>query len=46
MFNSGPAPVCMGEVDINGNGSELNIEDLVYLVNYMFNGGPAPVPCS
>ena len=29
--------------DINHNGSGPDIADLVYLVNYMFNGGPAPV---
>lgn len=45
MFSGGPAPICLGEVDIDGNGSDLNIEDLVYLVNYMFNGGPALIPC-
>ena len=28
--------------DIDGDGSDLNIADLVYLVDYMFNGGPEP----
>ena len=28
-----------GDVDLSG---EINIGDLVYCVNYMFNGGPAP----
>ncbi|EQB62758.1 MAG: hypothetical protein RBG1_1C00001G0337 [candidate division Zixibacteria bacterium RBG-1] len=28
--------------DVNGNGSE-NISDVIYLVNYLFRGGPAPV---
>jgi hypothetical protein len=28
--------------DIDGDGSNLNIGDLVYLVDYMFNGGPEP----
>ncbi|MFH1687246.1 MAG: S8 family serine peptidase [bacterium] len=28
--------------DVNGDG-EIDIADLVYLVNYMFNSGPAPV---
>lgn len=28
--------------DIDGDGSEPNIADLVYLVDYMFNGGPVP----
>lgn len=30
--------------DINGNGAGPDIADLVYLVDYMFQGGPAPVP--
>ncbi|MFH1728675.1 MAG: hypothetical protein ABIA04_09685, partial [Pseudomonadota bacterium] len=31
--------------DIDGSGSpEINIADLVYLVDYMFNQGPTPVP--
>jgi len=29
--------------DADGNGSGPDIADLVYVVNYMFNGGPAPV---
>ncbi|MFH1686339.1 MAG: hypothetical protein ABIE70_02305, partial [bacterium] len=28
--------------DINGNGVGPDIEDLVYLVSYMFQGGPEP----
>jgi len=28
--------------DIDGDGSDPNIADLVYLVDYMFNGGPEP----
>ena len=28
--------------DVNNNGAGPDIEDLVYLVNYMFNGGPMP----
>ena len=31
--------------DIDGDGSDLNIADLVYLVDYMFNGGPEPPAC-
>ena len=31
-----------GDIDHTGNGN--NIADLVYLVDYMFTGGPAP-PC-
>jgi len=25
--------------------SDLDIADLVYVVDYMFNSGPAPLPC-
>ena len=32
--------------DIDGNATGPDIADLVYLVNYMFNLGPAPVGCS
>ncbi|MFH1686046.1 MAG: hypothetical protein ABIE70_00820, partial [bacterium] len=28
--------------DVDGNGTGPDITDLVYLVNYMFNGGPVP----
>ena len=28
--------------DINGSGGALNIADLVYMVDYMFTGGPEP----
>jgi|GEM_PF-3318872 len=46
MFSGGPAPPCLEEADINGDGSLLpDITDLVYLVSYMFSGGPPPVPC-
>jgi|GEM_PF-3115397 len=47
MFQSGPEPPCMGQTDIDGNGSLVpDIADLVYLVSYMFSGGPPPVPCA
>ncbi|MFH1686852.1 MAG: hypothetical protein ABIE70_04950 [bacterium] len=32
--------------DMNCDGSRLDIADLVYAVNYMFNGGPAPCEIS
>ncbi|MFH1686041.1 MAG: right-handed parallel beta-helix repeat-containing protein [bacterium] len=36
---------CLGSTgDIDGNGVGPDIADLVWLVNYMFNGGPMP-PC-
>ena len=31
--------------DINHDGAGPDISDLVYMVSYMFSGGPAPVPC-
>jgi hypothetical protein len=30
--------------DVNGDGTGPDVSDLVYLVTYMFAGGPAPVP--
>jgi hypothetical protein len=41
MFNEGPAPVVMDAANVDGTG-EVDIGDLVYLVDYMFNAGPAP----
>lgn len=35
----------LGWADVDGHGELLNISDLVYLVDYMFQSGPAPVPC-
>ncbi len=32
--------------DIDGNGTVADVADLVYLVSYMFGGGPAPVMMS
>lgn len=46
MFNTGPAPSCFWEADIDGSGiAPTDISDLAYLVDYMFNGGPEPVAC-
>ncbi|MDH3939218.1 MAG: SBBP repeat-containing protein, partial [candidate division Zixibacteria bacterium] len=44
MFTGGPAPHCMEEADINGDGQH-DIADLVFLVDYMFSGGPDPAGC-
>lgn len=41
-FESGDC--CNIKADINHDGSEPNIADLVHLVNYMFSSGPPP-PC-
>ena len=43
-FSGGPAPVCMDEADVNGDGS-IDVGDLVYLVEYSFSNGPDPVSC-
>ena len=45
MFNSGPAPECPEEANIDGIGTNPDIADLVYLVGYMFEGGPQPADC-
>jgi hypothetical protein len=46
MFTGGPEPpdIAMADVDGSGGGN-LDIADLVYLVDYMFNQGPPPA-CS
>ncbi len=31
--------------DVDGDGQRADISDLVHLVNYMFQSGPAPVAC-
>ena len=38
--SGGPSWIC-GDIDNDGEGP--NIGDLIYLVDYMFNDGPAPV---
>ena len=44
MVLAGVSPTIAGNCgDVNGNGSGPDIADLVYLVAYMFQGGPAPV---
>lgn len=45
MFNSGPAPPCFDEANVDGFNSTIDISDLVYLVDYMYTSGPAPVAC-
>ena len=46
MFQQGPEPSCMLEADVNASGSDLiAIDDLVYLIDYMFNSGPEPPDC-
>lgn len=40
----GECSCCLVRGDINNNGDGPNVSDLVYLVTYMFSGGPQP-PC-
>lgn len=46
MFQEGPAPLCLEEADVDGDGSGPNVSDLIYLVTYMFSSGPAPAGCN
>jgi hypothetical protein len=41
MFQSGPPPAVVENVDVNGSGAGPDISDLVYLVTHMFQSGPA-----
>ncbi|MFH1687728.1 MAG: hypothetical protein ABIE70_09430 [bacterium] len=43
LYSQIPEPHIRG--DINNDGHGPDIADLVYLVNYMFNGGPSPCEC-
>ena len=40
-FRIAPSPFLAGDADNNG---VVNISDAVYIVSYIFSGGPAPVP--
>jgi len=44
LFRTAELPPCLEIADLDGNGT-YNISDLTYFVAYLFNGGPAPVPC-
>ena len=44
MFNEGSAIVCEEEADVIIDGS-VDIADLVYMVDYMFNEGSPPPAC-
>ncbi len=48
MFQSGAAPVCEEEANIDGSTGVplIDIADLVLLVDYMFQSGPAPASCN
>ena len=44
MFLSAPEPPCFDEANLIPN-FHLDIADLTYLVDYMFNEGPEPIIC-
>lgn len=39
FFSASPRPTCMGALDTNDSG-KLNIADPIYLLNFLFSGGP------
>ncbi len=44
VLQGGAPPSCLEEANINGQGS-VTVQDIVYLVSYLFNNGPQPVAC-
>ena len=42
LYKGGPAPDCMAEGDVNGNGA-INVLDISYIIKYLYNGGPSPI---
>lgn len=44
MFNGYIDPPCAAEADVDATGV-IDIQDLVALVSYMFQGGPPPADC-
>jgi len=54
MFSGGPPPECVEAGNIDGSCcseppgeslADIDISDMVYLVDYMFNDGPEPPAC-
>lgn len=46
MFRGGPAPPCLEEADVNGDGADqIDISDLLYLIDYMFRNDSPPGAC-
>ncbi|MEW6413309.1 MAG: SBBP repeat-containing protein [Candidatus Zixiibacteriota bacterium] len=43
-FEHGGGPDCLEEADADGNG-RIDIEDLVFLVEYLYGSGPQPASC-
>ena len=44
LYGSSLPPHCLDDADVNASGG-VDITDLVHLVDYMFRGGPPPMPC-
>jgi hypothetical protein len=44
LFNSGAAPLCTDEANVNGVGG-ITVADLTYLVQFLFNAGAQPPLC-
>jgi hypothetical protein len=42
-FANGPAPTCMEEADVNGDGT-VDVGDVTYLIDYSFGTPPGPPP--
>ena len=42
-FRRAEFPGCLAAIDVRGEGT-LDISDPIYLLNYLFQGGPAPEP--
>jgi len=45
VFRNGRRPACLGEADVNADGSPGDILDLNFSVNRIFRGGNAPYSC-
>jgi len=45
VFKGGPPPVCPEEGDALADNGLILVNDLVFLVNYVFKSGPPPPPC-
>ena len=44
LFQSGSAPTCLDEADVDGSGS-IDVGDLTHLTQYLFQFGPPPASC-
>jgi hypothetical protein len=42
LYRGGPAPRCMEQADVNGDGT-VNIRDVTYLIGFLYVGGPRPI---